>query len=153
MILLNFATAIKGDSTVDSHTDWITVDSLHWGVGRAISTSGVGKDRDTSNPSISEVVITKSMDVASTDLFSQATCGKTLGKGTIHFIQTGGSDVKLRCIWKLNLLNVLSAAIHNLPVVTGLLSRFLSVSTKLPKNTPLSLMVKHQQQVKPKVGI
>jgi type VI secretion system secreted protein Hcp len=103
MILLNFATPIKGDSTVDSHTDWITVDHLSWGVGRAISTSGVGKDRDTSNPSFSEVTITKSMDVASTDLFSQATCGKTLGKGTIHFIQTGGSDVKAQVYLEIEL--------------------------------------------------
>ncbi|WP_347988900.1 type VI secretion system tube protein Hcp [Methylomonas sp. AM2-LC] len=94
MILLSFATEIKGDSTVDAHTDWITVDSLQWGVGRAISASGQGKDRDPSNPSFSEVTLTKSMDVASVDLFSQATCGKSLGTGKIHFIQTGGSDAK-----------------------------------------------------------
>lgn len=94
MILLNFATAIKGDSIVDSHTDWITISSLQMGVGRAISVSGGGKDRDTSNPSFSEITLTKSTDMSSADLFMQAVCGKSLGKAEIHFIQTGGSDKK-----------------------------------------------------------
>ncbi|MDT4289890.1 type VI secretion system tube protein Hcp [Methylomonas sp. MO1] len=94
MILLKFATEIKGDSTVASHTDWITVDSLQMGVGRSISTSGVGKDRDTSNPSFSEVTLTKSMDIASVDLWMQSICGKSLGTATFHFIQTGGADAK-----------------------------------------------------------
>jgi len=35
------------------------------GLGRAVSTSGAGTDRDTSNPSFSEVSISKNMDVAS----------------------------------------------------------------------------------------
>ena len=94
MILLKFDTEIKGDSTVTGHDNWITIDSMQFGVGRAITTSGAGKDRDTSNPSFSEVTLTKSMDVASTELFMQATCGKSLGKATIHFIQTGGAEAK-----------------------------------------------------------
>ncbi|WP_305907346.1 type VI secretion system tube protein Hcp [Methylomarinum sp. Ch1-1] len=94
MILLNFETAIKGDSTVADHADWITIDSFQFGVGRAITASGGGQDRETSNPSFSEVTLTKSMDKASTELMMQATCGKSLGKATIHFIQTGGADAK-----------------------------------------------------------
>lgn len=94
MILLNFETAIKGDSTVASHADWITVDSLQFGVGRAISASGGGRDRETSNPSFSEVTMTKSMDKSSVDLMMEAICGKSLGKATIHFVQTGGKDAK-----------------------------------------------------------
>ena len=38
--------------------------------------------------------MTKKMDVASTELFMQATCGKSLGKAEIHFIQTGGTAAK-----------------------------------------------------------
>lgn len=94
MILLNFKTAIKGDSTVASHADWITIDSLQFGVGRAITSSGGGTDRETSNPSFSEVTLSKSMDKASVDLMMQAICGKSLGEATIHFIQTGGADAK-----------------------------------------------------------
>lgn len=94
MILLNFATAIKGDSTVAKHEEWITLDSVQFGLGRAISVSGGGQDRETSNPSFSEISITKSMDKASTELMMQAACGKSLGLATIHFIQTGGADSK-----------------------------------------------------------
>lgn len=94
MILLKFSTQIKGTSTVAGHTDWITIDSLQMGVGRAISISGGGTDRDTSNPSFSEISLTKATDIASADLFMQAVCGKSLGKAEIHFIQTGGSDKK-----------------------------------------------------------
>ncbi len=94
MILLAFKTAIKGDSTVDSHKDWITIDSLQFGVGRAISSSGGGMDRETSNPSFSELTLTKSMDKASTELMMQAACGKSLEEAKIHFIQTGGADAK-----------------------------------------------------------
>jgi type VI secretion system secreted protein Hcp len=94
MILLKFSTQIKGTSTVSGHTDWITIDSLQMGVGRAISVSGGGSDRDTSNPSFSEISLSKATDIASADLFMQAVCGKSLGKAEIHFIQTGGSDKK-----------------------------------------------------------
>jgi type VI secretion system secreted protein Hcp len=94
MILLKFQTQIKGTSTVSGHTDWITIDALQMGVGRAISVSGGGTDRDTSNPSFSEISLTKATDIASAVLFMQAVCGKSLGKAEIHFMQTGGSDKK-----------------------------------------------------------
>lgn len=94
MILLKFETEIKGDCTVASHENWITCDSLQFGVGRAITSSGGGQDRETSNPSFSEITVTKSMDKASTELMMQAACGKSLGKAEIHFIQTGGTDAK-----------------------------------------------------------
>ena len=94
MILLNFATQIKGDSQVDKHKDWITVDSVQFGVGRSITASGGGRDRDTSNPSFSEITVSKSTDVSSSDLYFQAIAGKSLGKAEIHFIQTHGTDAK-----------------------------------------------------------
>jgi type VI secretion system secreted protein Hcp len=92
MILLNFAKKIKGTSSVDGHIDWITIDAYQWGVGRAISSVGGGADRDTSNPSFSEMTLSKSTDIASSDLFMEASCGKSLGTAELHFIQTGGAD-------------------------------------------------------------
>jgi len=92
MILLKFETEIKGDSDVVKHENWITVDSFELGVGRSIGVSGGGKSRDTSNPSFSEVSLSKSTDMASADLFFQAVCGKSLGTAEIHFIQTAGAD-------------------------------------------------------------
>ncbi|MGA7982386.1 MAG: type VI secretion system tube protein Hcp [Chromatiaceae bacterium] len=91
MILLNFEGKIKGDSQQDGHTDWINLHSLQLGVGRGITTSGAGKDRDTSTPSFSEVSCTKSSDIASNDLFAQSIYGKKIcDKAEVHFIQTGG---------------------------------------------------------------
>jgi type VI secretion system secreted protein Hcp len=103
MILLKFATAINGESTVAGHDKWINVDSVQFGVGRSISMVGGGGDRETSNPSFSEVTFTKSMDVASTELMMQATCGKSLGKAEVHFLQTGGTSAKGQVYCKIEL--------------------------------------------------
>jgi len=104
MILLNFkGKQIKGTSTVSAHTDWITIDAIQMGVGRAISTSGGGADRDTSNPSFSEITLSKATDLASSDLFMEAVCGKSLGVAEIHFIQTGGAEKKEQVFLKLEL--------------------------------------------------
>lgn len=89
MILMKFGTAIKGDSNVADHIDWITVDSCQFGVGRSISSSGGGTDRDVSNPSFSEVTISKSTDKSSTELQYQAIQGKSLGTCEIDWVQTG----------------------------------------------------------------
>ena len=103
MILLKFATAINGESTVAGHDKWITIESVQMGVGRGITSVGGGGDRETSNPSFSEVTMAKTMDVASTELFMQATCGKSLGKAEIHFIQTGGTAAKGQTYLKIEL--------------------------------------------------
>ena len=103
MILLKFATPIKGDSSIDDHKDWITIDSVNFGVGRAITISGNSKDRDTSNPSFSEVTFAKSTDISSADLFLQAVCGKSLGKAELHWVQTGGADKKDQVFLKIEL--------------------------------------------------
>jgi type VI secretion system secreted protein Hcp len=107
MILMNFETQIKGDSKVSGHEDWITCSSIQFGVGRDVSTSGGGVSRDTSNPNFSEISVTKTTDMASSDLFFQSTCGKSLGKGEIHFIQTGGTDVKDQVYMKVELEDAL----------------------------------------------
>lgn len=107
MILLKFATAINGDSVVAGHEKWITISSLQMGVGRAISVSGGGADRETSNPSFSEVTLTKSTDIASADLFMQAVCGKSLGKAELHFLQTGGADKKQQVYLKIELTDAI----------------------------------------------
>ncbi|MFK7699321.1 Hcp family type VI secretion system effector [Pseudomonas caspiana] len=92
MILLNLGNKIKGTSTVDKHTGWIAISSIQMGVGRGITVADGGADRDTTNPSFSEITFTKDTDIASSDLFMEAICGKSLGKAEIHFIQTGGAD-------------------------------------------------------------
>jgi len=92
VILLKFSTEIKGESAVTDHKDWINVDSFQLGVGRSITQTGRGGDRDTSNPSFSEATFSRATDKASPDLFMQAISGKSLGTATIHFLQVAGAD-------------------------------------------------------------
>ena len=93
MILVDFGGKIKGDSAITGHENWITVDSCQLGVGRAISLSGSGRDRDTSTPSFSEATFSKSTDISSTELFAQSIFGKKLcDKGVVRWVQTGGTD-------------------------------------------------------------
>ena len=68
--------SIKGDVTESGHTDWIELNSLQWGVGRGVSSpTGSSADRESTAPSISEVVVTKANDLASAGLLSEALQG------------------------------------------------------------------------------
>ena len=88
MIVLKFATEIKGQSTVEGHAGWINVDSMQWGVGRAVAQQQAGSaKREVSSPSISEVTFSRASDLASPELFFQACGGVSLGKCEIHFLQ------------------------------------------------------------------
>ncbi|MHC5004093.1 MAG: Hcp family type VI secretion system effector [Planctomycetota bacterium] len=91
MIVIDFQGKIKGDSTIDEHTDWIKCQAMQMGVGRGVS-GAIGKaDRETSQPSFSEMTFSKETDIASNELFAQASYGKKLcDKATIHVLQTSG---------------------------------------------------------------
>ena len=80
---------IDGKVTAEGHEQWIAVDSLQWGVGRAISSViGTAKDREASKPSISEVSVTKLMDESSPLIFTEACVGKSKPV-QIHLVTTG----------------------------------------------------------------
>lgn len=81
---------IDGNVTAAGHEKWIEVHSMSFGVGRGIMsvTPGAVKDRESSIPSISEIIISKTMDETSPLLFIEACVGiaKTM---KIHFCRTG----------------------------------------------------------------
>jgi type VI secretion system secreted protein Hcp len=88
VILIKFATEIKGQSSVDGHIGWINIDSMQWGVGRSVaSQSGGSAKREVSSPSVSEVTFSRATDMASPELFFQACGGVSLGKCEIHLLQ------------------------------------------------------------------
>lgn len=81
---------IEGEATHDKHQKWIDVSSLQFGIGRGISTpSGSTANREASEPSVSEVVITKAMDGASPKLFTESATGAVGKKVEIHLVSTG----------------------------------------------------------------
>ena len=82
---------VKGKVTSKGHEEWIDVNSMQWGVGRAISSAvGTSADREASKPSISEVSVTKMMDESSPLIFTEACIGK--GKKVLIDLCTVGSD-------------------------------------------------------------
>ena len=85
---------IKGDATAESHTDWITLTSCQFGVGRGISTpTGSAENREATTCSVSEIVVTKMMDAASGPLWQELVKNTTGKDVTIDFTSTsGGAD-------------------------------------------------------------
>jgi type VI secretion system secreted protein Hcp len=80
---------INGDATQAQHKDWIVLHSFQWGIGRGISTPvGAAQRREASEPSVSEVVITKPLDAASVLLCQEAAIGKDGKTVKIDFCRT-----------------------------------------------------------------
>ena len=77
-IYMNYnSLAIKGDVTEASHKDWIELNSLQWGVGRGISSpTGGAADRESSAPSVAEIVVTKANDISSAKVLNEALQGE-----------------------------------------------------------------------------
>ena len=80
----------KGSSTTKGHlgsSGWTELSSVQWGVGRAIANASQGNEREASAPSVSEIVVSKLLDMSSYRLFEESLTGdgKTV---TIHFTKT-----------------------------------------------------------------
>jgi len=81
---------IDGEATQEEHKKWLDVSSIQWGVGRAISTtSGSTANREASEPSVSEVTLTKLMDSSSPKLFTESVTGAAGKTVVIHLVTTG----------------------------------------------------------------
>jgi type VI secretion system secreted protein Hcp len=81
--------SIDGPVTTKGFEKWIELNSFQFGVGRSISTaarSSIG--RESSEPSISEITVTKPMDVSSNGLFQDAVGGDLAADVTIKFTST-----------------------------------------------------------------
>jgi type VI secretion system secreted protein Hcp len=95
-IYMNY-TNITGDVNSAGHENWVELGSFQWGVGRGITAADAGSnsDREGSLPSVSEIVVTKTTDSASPNLF-RASCGKgpaaTSQPCTIDFCTTDANN-------------------------------------------------------------
>jgi type VI secretion system secreted protein Hcp len=94
--------SVKGHVTTDSFKDWIELDSFQWGVGRSIGTAARGaQSREHSEPSLSEIVVTKHTDIASPKLFLDAVAGKLNTDVEIKFTTTTKGKVDTFLTYKL----------------------------------------------------
>ncbi|MDE1150605.1 MAG: type VI secretion system tube protein Hcp [Azospirillaceae bacterium] len=81
---------IAGDATQQNHTQWTDIKTLQWGVSRSMNTlAGATANREGSEPSIREVILTKTSDSSSVKLFSQACSGRSGVNAKIHIVTSG----------------------------------------------------------------
>src|SRR4051812_35296833 len=86
---------IDGDATQAGFKDWIKVESFHFGVGRGISTqTGAALNREASEPSVSEITVTKLLDKASGNLMQNVCTEKKGVDCKIAFVSTGDPGEK-----------------------------------------------------------
>jgi len=82
---------VKGEVTQLAHKQWIEVQSFQWGVGRGIGSGvGGGSLRESTAPTVSEIVVTKVMDVSSGLILKEALGGKAV-EVKIEMTQTDNS--------------------------------------------------------------
>ena len=87
-IYMNYDSA-PGPVTAAGHEKWIELNSFQWGVGRGISMIvGDNTTRDSSTPSISEIVVTHEFDDSSINLFDLSVSGATGKTVKIDFVRT-----------------------------------------------------------------
>src|SRR6516164_8766986 len=96
---------IPGDATAEGHEKWIELKSCQWGVGRGISSpTGAAADRESSAPSVSEIVVAKDTDASSPKLLNEAYQGEGQ-KVQIDFCKTDKG--KLEVYLTINLENTM----------------------------------------------
>ena len=95
---------IKGTVTTEGFKDQIELNSFQLGAGRGIgSARGLGSNREGSEPSISEITVTKMWDPkSSSKLFEQAVAGKLDNKVDISFTTTNASKQEVYLVIKLS---------------------------------------------------
>jgi len=87
--------SITGGVTTDGFKDWIQLGSFQWGVGRAVNTPHGSEDtREGSEPSVSEVVVTKRMEKASPKLWQDAVGGDFSTTVNVVFTSTTKDKVE-----------------------------------------------------------
>jgi type VI secretion system secreted protein Hcp len=67
--------SIPGDVTTEGYKNWIELNSFQFGVSRGVSSGAGGGSRESSAPSISEIVVTKYFDAASPKLYQDSVAG------------------------------------------------------------------------------
>jgi type VI secretion system secreted protein Hcp len=95
---------IKGDVTAEGHKGaegWVEVNSFSFGVGRGIASPvGGSDDRESSAPSVSEITLSKPMDVSSVSWLEEGLWGE--GKDvTIDFCKTDKDKLEVYAQYKL----------------------------------------------------
>lgn len=86
---------IDGDATQSGFQNWIKIESFQFGVGRGITTqTGAALNREATEPSVSEVTVTKLLDKASGPLMQNVCTEKKGADCKIAFVSQGDPGEK-----------------------------------------------------------
>ena len=85
---------INGDVTTEGFKNWIELNSFQFGVSRGVSSGAGGATRESSAPSISEIVVTKYFDASSAKLYQDSLAGDFDTKVQIKMTTTTKNKVE-----------------------------------------------------------
>jgi type VI secretion system secreted protein Hcp len=100
--------SIQGDVTAVGWEHWVELNSLSWGVSRAISSAAGSGSREAAAPQAAEVKVTMLSSNASPDFFQEATVGQA-ATVTIDFVKTDNVGHQVKYI-ELKLTNALASS-------------------------------------------
>ncbi len=107
---------IKGESTDDSHKDWIECKSVQWEVLQPKSaTASTGGGHTAERCEHKEIAIAKHADLATPLLLQNCSSGKTIPKAKFEFMRADGKGDRIK-YFEIELENVLIGGVT--PVVT-----------------------------------
>src|SRR5258708_23478922 len=66
---------VQGSVTTADYKGWIELNSFQFGVSRGVSSGAGGATRESSAPSISEIVVSKYLDASSPKLYQDSLAG------------------------------------------------------------------------------
>lgn len=81
---------IKGESTVDKHTDEIELSSFNLGASMAVTAASTSGSRASERASFSDVTVTKGVDSSTPDLAKGVAQGTTFGTAVISINRADG---------------------------------------------------------------
>lgn len=104
---------VNGDVTTEGFAKWIELDSFQFGDSRGVSSGAGGATRESSAPSVSEIVITKHFDSSSPKLFQDSLAGDFDSKVVIKMTTTTKNKVETFLTYELTDCGVSSYSISS----------------------------------------
>ncbi|MBB3226954.1 type VI secretion system secreted protein Hcp [Luteibacter sp. Sphag1AF] len=93
-IVIKFDKEIKGSSSIPEHKDWILLQSYSVSSGRGVVMDEGSNNRKTGAGQVSEMLCTKTADMASAELFINSVDGASLGAATLRVLETGSANAE-----------------------------------------------------------